>query len=319
MRTPRPVALPTQPASLPMLRAAGTTNQMIRTQVARGDLRRVRYGVYIAGSSWPTEPRDQHLVRAHAELVAHPDAVMSHESAAVHWRLPSPSPTDWHDARPSVTLPSLTGAKSRPGPATHHIGVLPAGQVGRDDEGYAVTSPARTGVDLAVGLTLPEALVVLDGAARRVIESMILNPRRRNYLNPRYVAAAQELLSTAAAARRPGGLTTAITLVVPGRESVPESLTAGHLVLADLPTPEFQHPIHTPIGELATDFYWPEHHLIGEVDGKVKYADPAAYEREKIREQVLRDLGYRIVRWTASEIMFTPHVVIERIARALGA
>lgn len=318
MRTPRPLVLPTQPASLSMLLATGATAQMVRTRVASGALRRVRHGVYLAASAWPDTPREQHLVSAHAELVAHPDAVMSHESAAVWWNLPSPTATDWHDAAPAVTLPSTTGAKSRPGPATHHIGALPAGQVGRDDEGYPVTSPARTGVDLAVGLTLPEALVVLDGAARRVIESMIVNPRRRDYLNPRLAAAAVELLSAAAETRRPGGLSRAIPLVVPARESVPESLAAGHLVLAGLPTPEFQHVIRTTVGDLYPDFYWSDQRLIGEVDGKVKYADPDAYEREKVREQVLRDLGYRIVRWTAREIMFTPHVVLERIARAMG-
>lgn len=218
-----------------------------------------------------------------------------------------------------MTLPSTPSAKSRPGPATHHIGVIPAGQVTRDEEGYAVTSPARTGVDLAAGLDLPHALAVLDGAARRSIELMLPRPRRRDYLNPRYVAAAQELLVAAAAARRPAGLDRAIPLVVPARESVPESLAAGHIVLERLPMPEFQHTIHTPAGDMYPDFYWPELRLIGEVDGRMKYTDPAAYEREKVREQVLRDLGYRIVRWTASEIMFTPHLVIERIARALGA
>jgi very-short-patch-repair endonuclease len=39
---------------------------------------------------------------------------------------------------------------------------------------------------------------------------------------------------------------------------------------------------------------------------------------EKEREQVLRDLGYRFVRWLAKEIMLQPAVVMERIARALA-
>jgi hypothetical protein len=33
---------------------------------------------------------------------------------------------------------------------------------------------------------------------------------------------------------------------------------------------------------------------------------------------VLRDLGYRFVRWLAKEIMLRPDVVMERIARALA-
>jgi very-short-patch-repair endonuclease len=57
---------------------------------------------------------------------------------------------------------------------------------------------------------------------------------------------------------------------------------------------------------------------VGECDGAVKYVDAHGYVNEKEREQVLRDLGYRIVRWLAKEIMLTPQVVVERIARALG-
>ena len=40
--------------------------------------------------------------------------------------------------------------------------------------------------------------------------------------------------------------------------------------------------------------------------------------QEKLREQVLRDLGFRIVRWLAREIMVEPWVVVERVARELG-
>ncbi len=49
-----------------------------------------------------------------------------------------------------------------------------------------------------------------------------------------------------------------------------------------------------------------------------KYADPAAIVREKEREQVLRDQGFRIVRWLGKEIHQEPKSVMSRIARALG-
>lgn len=192
-------------------------------------------------------------------------------------------------------------------------------QVTRDDEGYDVTTVARTAVDLAAGLPLPEALVLLDGAARRICEAMVTIARRRDYANPRLAGAARELLGEAARARRPAGLSTAITLTEPLRESPAESLTAGHLYLSGLPVPQFQATIPSPSGPLYPDFYWPEHNLVGEVDGKSKYVDPAEIVREKRREQLLRDLGYRIVRWLAIEIMTSPEIVVARIARALGA
>lgn len=318
MRTPRPCLLPTQPSSREMLLASGFSPAMIRTQLASGALVRVRTGVYIAASRWPDDPAARHLVLAHAEQVAHPGSVMSHESAAVSWRLPHPGFAEWHEARPSVTA-SGQDARHRLGPAVHHLGALPMSQVTRDDEGYDVTTVARTAVDLAAGLPLPEALVLLDGAARRICEAMVTIARRRDYANPRLAGAARELLGEAARARRPAGLSTAITLTEPLRESPAESLTAGHLYLSGLPVPQFQATIPSPSGPLYPDFYWPEHNLVGEVDGKSKYVDPAEIVREKRREQLLRDLGYRIVRWLAIEIMTSPEIVVARIARALGA
>jgi very-short-patch-repair endonuclease len=319
MRTPRPRPLPTEPTSLPLLESAGCTRQMVRTQVASGRLVRVRHGVFVAAGAWPADAVDQHLVRARAELVVHPDAVISHGSAALVWRLPHPGPAEWHDAPPSVTLPRGGGARSGRGPATHHVGSLPPSQVTRDGKGYAVTTVARTAVDLACSLSLPEQLVLLDAAGRRLVESLVAGQARRvDYLRPSFVSAAMEPVTAAALSRRPCSLARAISLTVPARESVAESLSAGHLHLAGLAAPEFQHRIRTSQGDVFPDFYWPGLNLVGEVDGKVKYADPTAYEREKMREQALRDLGYRMVRWTAREIMLSPDVVVERVARALG-
>jgi len=109
-----------------------------------------------------------------------------------------------------------------------------------------------------------------------------------------------------------------VSLVEPCRESAAESLTAAHLRLAGVPTPLFQAVVETPLGRLYPDLYWPEANLIGECDGAVKYADANAYINEKEREQLLRDLGYRIVRWLAKEIMTRPWEVVHRIERALA-
>jgi hypothetical protein len=49
---------------------------------------------------------------------------------------------------------------------------------------------------------------------------------------------------------------------------------------------------------------------IGECDGAVKYREASAYVHEKEREQVLRDLGFDVVRWPAKEIALTPEVVL---------
>lgn len=317
MRTPTPWVLPSQPATREDLIASGVSPRMIRTRLASGDLVQARRGVYVRASDWPDGPAARHLVRARAEQAAHPEAVISHESAALAWGLPTPGFASWEDSAVAVTLPA--GRTMRPTDVTHHTGPLPPSQVLRHPDGYRVTSPARTAVDLAADLPLPEALVLLDGAARIIIASLVGDRvRRADYANPRLVRAVDDLLLDAAATIHAQRLRRPIRLVVPGRESGAESLSSGHMVLAGLSTPLFQAVIRTPHGVVYPDFYWPDRNLIGEVDGAVKYRDAMGYVLEKEREQLLRDLGYRIVRWLAKEIMLTPHEVMGRIGRALG-
>lgn len=318
MRTPTPWVLPHQPSTRADLIASGATPRMLRTRLASGDLVQVRRGVYVRASDWPTDPADRHLVVAHAEQAAHPAAVISHQSAALAWGLLAPGFRSWPDEDVSVTLPT-TMRGSRGLGVVRHVGPLPASQVYRDEHGYVRTTPARTAVDLASGLSLPDSLVLLDSAARRIVESVVgAEVRRRDYANPTLQRAARELLEESAATVRAIRLLPAIALADPSRESAAESLTAGHVHLAGLPLPEFNAEIRTPHGSLFPDFLWAEHRLIGEVDGKIKYADPDAYQREKVRQQVLLDMGYRIVRWLAREIMLQPRIVMDRIGRALG-
>jgi len=290
---------------------------MIRTALSSGRLVRIRQGVYMDAALWPDDPREQHLQRAAAEVELVPSAVLSHESAAASWNLPSPEFRPWHEHPVSVTLPR-GGTRSRIGPAVHHIGLLPASQVTKDDGGRPVTSLARTAVDLAAGRSLPGGLVILDGAARLLCAGMVAMPRRSDHANPRIMKSVRDMFQQSSSTRRPSGLGSVISLTDPRRESAPESLSVGYFHLAGLPSPQCQTPLDSPLGRLYPDFYWPEAHLIGECDGAVKYADSTSYVQEKEREQALRDLGYSMVRWLAKEIMLTPHLVIDRVARALG-
>jgi hypothetical protein len=45
-------------------------------------------------------------------------------------------------------------------------------------------------------------------------------------------------------------------------------------------------------------------------DGAVKYADHADLVAEKVREDALRELGNRFVRWLGREVMATPAAVV---------
>jgi very-short-patch-repair endonuclease len=316
MRTPRPWTLPTQPVTRALLLASGVTDAMIRTELRAGRLVHVRPGVVLCASAWPDGPLGQHLMRAHAEQVMNPSAVISHGSAAAAWGLPSPDFHDWHDDPVSLTLPdSANGSRRRA--VSWHVAPLPAAHVTRDAEGYAVTTIARTAVDLAQGRRLPEALVILDGGARLLVAAFVgRDPRRRDYVNPRFVKAARDELLLVAA--RSAALRRTIGVVEPCRESAAESTFTGHLVLAGLPMPQFQAPLKTPMGTFYPDFYWPEARLIGECDGAVKYGSPEAILLEKQREEWLRDEAYRFVRWPAKHSWTRPQEILGRIERYLG-
>ena len=45
------------------------------------------------------------------------------------------------------------------------------------------------------------------------------------------------------------------------------------------------------------DFLWPEHRLVGECDGATKYTDPQTLVEEKIREDAIREIDHRVLRW----------------------
>lgn len=315
MRSAHPWMLPTQPVTRAMLLASGVTRAMIATQVRSGRLLTVRHGVYLAADGWPEDERARHLVLGHAEQVANPGAVLSHQSAAVAWGLASPTFQDWHELPVSVTLPTGLGHGSQQRSAVHRVIELPARHVTRDAEGYEITTVSRTAVDLTDGLALPDALVVLDDAARKLVGGFVTRPRRTEYGNPRLVAAAREQLLAGGGRRN---LNAVIALADPARESAAESLSAGHFLVADLPVPQYQALVNSPMGRLYPDFLWPSQRVIGEVDGAVKYDDRNAFVLEKQREQVLQDLGFVIVRWLAKEIMLTPWVVVARVARALS-
>jgi len=317
MRPPRPWMLPTQPITRALLLASGVTPAMIESRRRAGRLITVRHGVYLSSDSWPDDDAARHLVLGHAELVANPGAVLSHQSAAASWGLPTPGFQEWQDLGVCVTLPPGAGHGSQHRSAQHRVMELAAEHVTRDAEGYEVTSIARTAIDLTGGWPLPDSLVILDAAARQIVGHYVSKPRRSDYANPRLARAARDQLAAAAIGRRPDP-TRAIGVSDPLRESAAESLSAGHFLLAGLPVPLYQARVPTRGGNFYPDFLWPERRVIGEVDGAIKYQDASAFVLEKQREQILRDLGYIIVRWLAREIMLTPWVVIERVERALS-
>ena len=321
MRRPTRFALPPVPTLGRDLVALGVSEHVLRLAVTSGRLLRLRRDVYLDPAAWPPDDDDaQHLLLAHAEQVHHPDAAVSHWSAARFWSLPAPgvpAPGDpvW------LTLPAGGSQRSRARPGVEHrVAPLPRHHTLVGPSGCTVTTRARTAVDLARGLPLTKALPVLDACLRAECFDLMPHARRRDLDNRALAdAGARGIREAAGTLWGMGSVEHALGIASPLRESPIESLSFAHFVLAGLPLPACQVGIRTAAGVFYPDFFWESEGVIGEADGREKYEDADSRVREKEREQHLRDLNYRVVRWLGKEIYLRPDVVMERVARTLEA
>lgn len=286
------------------LLAGGAVPHEVRRQLQRGELVGVRRGRYVAGGL-PTRPELRHLLHVHAAMTElAPDAVASHQSAAVVHGLPL-----WNAdlTRVHATRDRRSGA--RRSPVTH----LHAARLDPDEvvvvTGVWVTSVARTVLDVARSLPFDAALVVADAALHR------------------HLVTREELAAALVRAQRWRGAPGAgrvLAFADPGSMSVGETRSRIALRDAGLPAPVLQWRVRASDGtEVAqADFGWPELRTVGEFDGRVKYgrslrpdADPTRLlVEEKRREDAVRAEGLGMVRWMWADLdCFAP--VAERLRR----
>jgi very-short-patch-repair endonuclease len=114
----------------------------------------------------------------------------------------------------------------------------------------------------------------------------------------------------------------ALLLVDGRRESSLESRSAVVMHRAGLPAPEPQVSIHDEVGRFVArvDFAWLEQGVVGEADGRVKYADGNAarvIEAEKERQSRLEALGLVVVRWGWRDLDGDAPRMVERVREAL--
>jgi hypothetical protein len=274
-----------------LLLASGLTSPEVQRLVARGDLVRVRRGAYIEDRI--TDPRAVHRIQAIA--AAHDlasGAVLSHVSAAVVHGLPI-----WALDLDRVTVTRSRRSGGRVDPRLHTYTATITPPEVDSVEGVAVTSVARTVVDLARIASFESSVVLTDSALGGGLVTQ------------------DDLAAALARATRWPGVPKARRVVAfadERAESVGESRSRIAIHRAGLPAPVPQWPIYETRGLLIarSDFGWPEHGLVGEFDGRVKYdgllrpgQTPAdAVFEEKRREDAIRATGLMVVRWTWDEI-----------------
>lgn len=285
-------------------------------RVRRGEFIRLFRGVHIATARWEAMDIDERyraIVKASAAF-AEGDQVYSHASAVALWRLPwiGPWPTNAH-----VTVPLSGGGRSRQMFTRHTTGVPPRTAV---IDGVALTTLARTSVDIARTQSFGCAVAVVDAALRRAE-----HPRPGH---PYEFVVRDDLLAELNGVPRRQGVAKALRVIdfADGRADRPgESMSRVSMHMARLPAPELQVSLTGASGKVYTvDFFWKAHGLIGEFDGVAKYTKeeflrgrtPAEVViDEKAREDDLRAASYGMSRW-GWRVAMSPNLIREHLVRA---
>jgi very-short-patch-repair endonuclease len=271
-----------------VLEAAGVGTNAITNRVASGHLFRRHQGVYLLDP--PQIASRITLITAAVEACG-PTAVVSHCSAAEVWEL-----LPAHLGHIEVTVVTRC-AGDRPDIRRHRVPELDEADVGTR-KGVRVTSPARTVLDNArhpdleeiIGTALAKGL-----ATQRQIEQAIARcPTRRG------VRRLRAFLNQDGGARRTRSWCERRLLSLIREAGLPVPLTNRQLL-------GFQ-----------VDALWPDHRLVVAVDGYEFHGNRRSFGNDRARDAALVAAGYRVIRFTASQLDECPLVVLTQLAAALA-
>jgi very-short-patch-repair endonuclease len=166
--------------------------------------------------------------------------------------------------------------------------------------GVPVTAPLRTALDLAVHLPLADSVAALDGACRKGGLSIGLLRRELRRLNRPKPACVADLIN-------------------PLRASVYESLFAVLLAQAGIAEPRCQFEVRRGNVFIArADFAWASRRVIVEIDGFAHHSSRAAFEADRRRPNALVNEGWRVLRFTPTDLLTRPKEVIAEVRTALS-
>jgi hypothetical protein len=280
--------------------AAGWSKDQIGGCARRGDLLAIRRGVYAIGARGRKlltfADGEQLLTVAGAFALGGLGAVASHQSAAYLHKI---SLVGRPEAAVHLTRPPGGGWRGATGIRLHSA-VLPPQHV-TSYLGLQLTTAARTVVDLARTLPFRAGVVAADSALHQRL------------------ATKDDLLSVLGiCARWRGALGAADVIAFADARSESPLESIARVVFRDggLPPPKLQALLGTAEDVARVDFFWDKYRTIVEVDGAIKYANPAKAIAQLERDSWLRSLGYEVVHVTWEEITTAPDAVIARIREA---
>src|SRR5438132_12263142 len=193
-----------------------------------------------------------------------------------------------------VDLPIASPHRGLAGISIHHSTEIECSIAKR----LPVTPRVRTVADLGRRLPLVEAVAAIDMA----LHSLLVNAEQLN-----------KWIAQHAGYRGIERLRRALALAEPATESPMETRLRLLLVLAGLPRPQVQVPLHDDKGHSIgrPDLYYPEQRLALEYDGAIHRDTMTADHR---RQNRLINAGYRLLRFTAADALSNPDSVVLLVA-----
>lgn len=280
--------------------AAGLAAKRLDHKVARGELIRLHAGVY-RHAAFPVT-YEQRLVAG--LRAAGPRSAISHRAAVAMWGLRRYSSS-------LVELSRQTGWRCPPNAILIHTAADLEDRWLRHRDGIRLTSPARTLVDL--GAVASEHLVVRcleEWLADRVVTLGEL--REAIALHQRKGRAGPRVMRTALATR---------VLVDSVPDSGYEARLAAVLVARGVPRPTHHHEVRAPDGRLIAelDFAYPDQRVAIELDGYgVHLRSREIFEHDRRRQNELEILGWRVLRFAATQLDREPDLVADQVRRMLS-
>jgi very-short-patch-repair endonuclease len=252
------------------LLALGMSTSAIGRWAKAGRLVRLRRGVYALG-------HDALRVEGHrmaAVLACGPGAVLSDRTAAGVWGVRPDNRPRW-----DVTVPTARGRRLA-GISIHRRRLDPRDVT--DSQGIAVTSLARTYLDLAACVPVDHTTKALErGDQQRLLDFRAIDDVLDRH--PRH--------------RGAGRLRAAADRMRPDHESIRSGLERDALALVErlrLPAPLVNAKLHGH----EVDLHWPEHRLVVELDSRTYHDTAVAFETDRRRDADHVLGGYRVLRIT---------------------
>lgn len=302
-RTPLPEELAQRSFTSSDAIAAGVPRSRLRAN----DLANVSRGIFV--------PIGLSLVGS-AALAAysqtHPQAVLSHLSAARLWGIPLP-PWAENDWRIHLAKPPSSG-KPRRGNVVGHRLALREEEITELD-GVTLTSPERTWLDLASLLAVPDLVVAGDYL---VCAHGQLHPCPRSA-----ICSGTDLVRVMARHHGMRGMKTArmaYELVRVGADSPPETKLRLALVDAGIPEPELNAILLDTEGRPSV---WPDgayrkYRLSLQYDGD-HHGGAEQYQRDIRRLERTRYLGWEEIRFSKADLEGDRPPAVEKVRQALWA